>query len=105
MKRLLRTAITMLIVVSFVFAGYPALKEDSASYAASYKIKSLTAKATGETTASLSWTKNKSAKGYTVFRNGKVVARLGKNTTNYKDKGLKAGTAYSYVVKMHTSKK
>jgi hypothetical protein len=36
--------------------------------------------------------------GYTLYRNGNVIANLGPNTTGYADTGLQSTTTYSYTV-------
>jgi chitodextrinase len=51
--------------------------------------------------ADLSWTAstdNVGVAGYTIYRNGNLVATVGSSTLSYRDSGLSPGTAYSYTV-------
>jgi chitodextrinase len=41
---------------------------------------------------------NNQVLGYTLYRNGNVIANLGPNTTGYADTGLQSTTTYSYTV-------
>ncbi len=61
----------------------------------------LAATATGSTTISLSWgasSDNVGVTGYTIMRNGMVVATVSGTTTSYTDTGLTPGASYSYQV-------
>ena len=60
---------------------------------------SLTATASGSYGMNLSWSDNSNNEdGFTVTRNGSVVANLGANTTSYGDSGLNCETSYNYAV-------
>ncbi len=62
---------------------------------------SLTATATGATTASLSWTAstdNVGVTGYTISRGGTAIGSVSGSTTTFSDTGLTPGTAYTYQV-------
>lgn len=62
----------------------------------------LLASATSSSTASLSWQPSTdqytAVAGYTVRRDGAVVATLGAGSTTYADNGLVSGTTYSWTV-------
>lgn len=61
----------------------------------------LTARATSGTTAELSWRPSTDAfavGGYTVRRNGRVVATVGPGTTTFSDSGLVGGATYIWSV-------
>lgn len=80
------------------------------AYAASKKKKAknitVSAVAVSENTIQLSWNKiSKPYKGYAVFRDGVVVAHLGKKATSYTDTGLAAASAHSYQIKTYKVKK
>lgn len=50
----------------------------------------------------LTWEKQNTGDGYEIYRNGKCVATIsGNSNVSYTDKGLSAGTAYSYKVRMY----
>ena len=99
---------SVLIAVMMIFTVFPSIWGSEAD-AATYKIKTLTATAKNTSQVTLKWSKaNVKAKkfsGYAVIRNGKVVKKVGKKTTSYTDKSLKAGTSYSYTVKTYKTKK
>lgn len=51
---------------------------------------------------SLAWKKINTGDGYEIYRNDKLVATIaGNSTVTYTDKNLKAGTAYTYKVRMY----
>jgi chitodextrinase len=62
---------------------------------------SLTATATGATTASLSWTAstdNVGVTSYTISRGGTAIGTVPGSSTTFSDTGLTPGTAYTYQV-------
>jgi chitodextrinase len=61
---------------------------------------SFTARATAHNNVALSWTAstdNKGVTGYTILRNGAILARTGA-VTSYQDQSVIANTAYSYTI-------
>jgi len=58
----------------------------------------LTANATGSTSVQLSWAASAGAAGYTIFRNGAVLASVPAGTTSYTDTTVVGGSTYQYAV-------
>ena len=59
--------------------------------------------ATGQTTVGLSWGSVPDAKGYEVYRNGKKIKTV--KGVSHADKGLRAGTKYTYKVRAYKTYK
>ena len=107
MKRKITGIFAIIIAFCIAFSGLPFLagELDSNALAASSKI-TLKVKAKSKHKITLKWNKvKKPNSGYAVFRNGKLVKRLGKKKTTYTDKGLAAGTTYKYQIKTYKKTK
>ena len=59
-------------------------------------VTGLSAKASGPTVINLTWNKVPNAMGYWVYRGNKVAAII--PAANHTDKGVKAGTTYTYSI-------
>lgn len=61
----------------------------------------LAATASGGTQVNLTWSAssdNTGVRGYSIYRNGSLIATVDKNTLKYPDSGLSIATSYSYQV-------
>lgn len=106
MKKIIRKVAAITIAFAVAFTTFPiATSSFSAdAYAATAKKITLRASASGQHGASLSWNKiKKPGKGYAVFRDGYVIAHVGKRYS-FSDSGLAAATAYTYKVKAYKTK-
>ena len=100
--------VAILIILTLAVTMFPFLPENSA-YAATKKSNKIAKKITltvslnkKTNVAKLKWKKiKKPQNGYAVFRNGKVIARLGTKKITYTDKKLKAGKKYVYQIKTY----
>lgn len=110
MKSKFRSMTAILVIAAMMVTCLPVLGGSFEASAAS-GLTSLKAAATGKTTTTITWKNNlskkqkKAVKGIAVFRNNKVVRRISKNATSFKDSGLKAGTSYTYQLKTYKYKK
>jgi len=106
MKKIIRKVAAITIAFAVAFTTFPiATSSFSAdAYAATAKKITLRASASGQHGAALSWNKiKKPGKGYAVFRDGYVIAHVGKRYS-FSDSGLAAATAYTYKVKAYKTK-
>lgn len=94
------------------FTGLPMLSGtiDTSALSAPAKVTKLNGWALSQTSIKLTWkkpTKNqlKNISGITIYRNGKAIKNLGKNTTSFTNGGLRTGTTYNYVVKTYRTYK
>jgi len=112
MKKRSMKAIAMIAAFCVAFTSIPLLMGNLDSSAMAKKKKAKVAKnvtvsayASGQTQAVIKWNKiKKPDKGYAVFRNGAVIAHMGKKYA-FTDSGLKAGTAYTYQIRTYKTKK
>ena len=105
MKKKLTKIIAFFAIFCMAFTSLPMMAGEMESYALAKNIK-LYASASGKYGANLRWNKIKSPNnGYAVFRDNKVIVRLGKNRTAFADKGLKSGSAHSYQIKTYKTRK
>lgn len=112
MKTAVRRA--MIIVSAFViaFMSMPAMGGTIDANAAAVKppaqVRNLRAGKVTQTSVRLTWKKtpkNRNTKGYAVFRNGKLIKRVGMKRNTFVDTGLKAGTRYTYTVRAYNKNK
>ena len=95
--------ISLLLMLALVFTMFTI--NTIPAYAATKTLK-LTAKASGQTQAVLTWNKiSKPYSGYAVFRNGTVIKYFNTKTTKFTDSGLKSGTKYTYQIKSYKKTK
>ena len=107
-RKIINKLAAFIMAFAVAFTMIPFAAGDLDAHAASYW-KGLKVKATGQTTASVSWKKltkkqRKKINGIAVFRNGAAVAYLGKSAKSFSDAGLNAGTSYTYQVKTYKKK-
>lgn len=80
----------------------------AASAKAPAKVGGVAGTGSGQTYASIKWTKikkNKNTKGYTVYRNGAAVGSVGKGTSFFTDYNLAPGRTYTYQVRAYNTYK
>ena len=80
----------------------------AASAKAPAKVGGVAGTGSGQTYASIKWTKikkNKNTKGYTVYRNGAAVGSVGKGTSSFTDYNLAPGRTYTYQVRAYNTYK
>ena len=111
MKKRSIKAIAIIAAFCVAFTSLPMMMGELESSAMAKKkakvAKNVTvsASASGQTRAVIKWNKIKSPNnGYAVFRNGAVIAHMGKKYA-FTDTGLKAGTAYTYQIRTYKTKK
>ena len=104
MKRI-RKPVVIITALTVVFTAAICIFAVHSSFAASGKpsrVRSLKVTSKTYSTVSLKWSKaGKNVSGYAVYRNGKLIRRLGKKSTKYTDKGLKESTKYKYTVRAY----
>lgn len=106
----MRSLSVILLAFCVAFTSLPMLAGgvDASAMAKKKAAKNITLKASasGQSRANLSWNKiRKPEKGYAVFRDGRVIAHLGKKKLSYTDTGLSAGTSHYYQIKVYKTKK
>ena len=104
MKNMMKRLLTTLVIFALVFTCIPAisgtLEADAAAKPA--KVQGFKHTSIEKTSAKKKKKKvSKNLKGYTIYRNGKAIKNLGKNTTRFKDSGLKSGRTYSYYIRAY----
>lgn len=107
-KSFIRKATSILLLFTMMITVLPAIEGTLEVSAASY-LKTLSASASGQHQASLSWNaltkkQKKKVKGITVFRDGVAIANISKGATSFTDSGLAAGSTYTYQVKTYKTK-
>lgn len=109
MKKIKLFAIIM--AATLIFTGLP-ISVHAATPKKPAKVTGVAKKAVGTNYITVKWTRiknNKNTKGYVVYRytSGawKSIKRVGKNTLEYKNTGLKANTNYKYRVRAYNSYK
>lgn len=113
MKKKSIKLVAMIAAFCVAFTSLPMLAGgvDASAMAKKKKAKvatkiTLYASAYGQNRASLSWNKiKKPEKGYAVFRDGRVIAHLGKKKLSFTDSGLSAGSTHYYQIKVYKTKK
>lgn len=105
-----RRVLSVFIVFAMMFTSLPMLAGDMDAYAASTsrpaKVKKLTVSLTASNTVKLKWTKaKKKPAGYAIYRNGKLIKRVGKSKKTFVDKTVKPGVKYKYYVKAYRTYK
>lgn len=93
--RILPVLIAIFVGLSFSFVD----PEPSSALSKPGKPKITSIKAVSSSSVKLIWKKAKGAKGYAVYRNGKLIKRV--KTKTYTDKKLKANTKYTYKVRAY----
>ena len=100
---------TTFLIFTVLFTSIPLAAGELDAHAASSYIKKLTA-TSSKTTVTLKWTKLTSAQkkkvsGFVIYRDGKIIKRVSKKKSTYKDTGLQKGRLYKYQVKTYKKKK
>ena len=111
----MKKRLALLLALTLVFSGLTAFAEEGTVYAAAKKsakikkVTSLKAQSQGKNSVRLNWkdkkNKKKKISGYAIYRDGKLIQRVGKKKKSFVDTGLQAGTSYTYKVKAYKTYK
>lgn len=105
MRTIMQKAMPVLIAAVMIIS-FTAFIEPVSAASKPGKTVLTSARAIDESSAVLKWKKAKGAKGYQIYRDGKLVERVsGAKTTSFVDTGLAPGTKYKYRVSAYKTKK
>lgn len=95
----------VILAVSVLFGSFSFAATPVSAASAPPKMNLASATATNHKTVCLKWQWNPNVTGYQLFRDGKVVATLGKYTNLHYDTNLAASRSYSYKMRAYKNTK
>ena len=107
-KRIAAIAVIFAVTFTMIPMATGTLDSHAATAKAPAQVTGFTAKATNYKTVRLSWKKipkNKNTQGYAIYRNGKLLKRVGKNTNAFNVTPLNGRTKYYFKVAAYNTYK
>ena len=108
----LKKPVVIWIIASMIFTALPMTAGTLDAYAAAVRapaqVKGLTLRATNYKTVRLAWNKipgNRYTKGYAIYRNGKFIKRVNRNTRVFSVTSLSPKTRYYFRVRAYNTYK